>query len=200
MGQQLGSLCHELREDLDWLQSKWAEFQELFSKGDERIALLNTVAPNFFWFLHKIMFEDAMLHLCRLTDPPETRIHSGKKVVTRKNLTVMALSQAIPDRNFSNQVKARALESKAKCEFARQIRNRLLAHADMESVQRRNSGTPILCSHIEEALKSLRELIWFVEEHYGYPPSALLKDPFGAQSLVYYLERSVKALSGSADD
>src|ERR1700722_171104 len=85
MGQALGPLCYELREDIDWLQNKWAEFRELFGNGAERIDLLNTVACNFFGFLHKMMFEDAMLHLCRLTDPAETRIHVGKKVVIRKN-------------------------------------------------------------------------------------------------------------------
>jgi hypothetical protein len=70
MGADLGTLCHELRNEVEWLQFKWSEFQELFEKGAQRIDLLNTVASKFFYFLHKLLFEDAMLHLCRLTDPP----------------------------------------------------------------------------------------------------------------------------------
>jgi hypothetical protein len=133
-----------------------------------------------------------MMHLCRLTDPAETRIHIGKKIVIRKNLTVMALHKEIRDPAFRDQVKTSAQASKAKCEFARQARNRLIAHSDMESVQRPNSGPKIVSAHIEDAIKSLRQLLWSVEERYGFPPSALLKDPFGAQSLVYYLEKAVR--------
>jgi hypothetical protein len=190
MGQQLGSLCHELREELDWLQNKWAEFQQLFSSGAERIEVLNTVAPNFFWFLHKMMFEDAMLHVCRLTDPAETRV--GRKSTARKNLTVMALPNSIPDPVFRDEVKAHVRESREKCESARQVRNRRLAHGDLESILHGNTGPKIVRSHIEEAIDSLRRLIWCVEEHYGYPPSALLRDPFGAQPLVAYLESAVR--------
>lgn len=192
MGPQLGPLCHELREDLDWLKNKWIEFQELFSKGEERIELLNRVAPNFFGFLHKMMFEDAMLHLCRLTDPPETRVHLASRVVVRKNLTVMALHKEISDPAFRDVVKTNAQMSRTKCEFARQVRNRLIAHSDMESIGRAGGGPQILTSHVEEALESLRALVWRVEEHYGYPPSLLLKDPFGANSLIFHLERAIR--------
>lgn len=124
----MGSLCHELREDVDWLQNKWMEFQHLFGAGMERIELLKTVAPNFFGFLHKMMFEDAMLHVCRLTDSVETRV--GK--ATRRNLTVLALPDAISDLAFRNEVAALANESRRKCEFARPLRSRRLAHTDLE--------------------------------------------------------------------
>lgn len=192
MGSTLGPMCYELREDLDWLRSKWTEFNELFNKGEERITLLNTAAPNFFWFLHKMMFEDAMLHLCRLTDPPETRIRIAKKVVVRKNLTVMALPKEISDVAFRDVVQVNVREVKAKCAFARDVRNRLIAHSDMESLERAHSGPQILRTHVEEAIQSLRSLIWLVEEHYGHPPSALLKDPLGAKSLIFYLERATR--------
>ena len=45
MGPELGSLYHELEEEVDWLQQKWNEFRELFAKGAERIELLNTEFP-----------------------------------------------------------------------------------------------------------------------------------------------------------
>lgn len=191
MGPELGSLCYELREQLDWLKHKWMELEQLFAKGAERIELLNTVAPNFFYMLHKLMLEDAMLHLCRITDPAETRTRLSKKFVTRKNLTVRGLPGAIPEMQFRDRVKTKVQEAHAKCEFARLPRNRLLAHADSEAIQYGSGGPPILRSHIEDAMKSLRDLIALVEEHYGLPPSALIVDPFGAQSLIAYLERAV---------
>ena len=192
MGSHLGPLCYELREEVDWLQNKWTEFNELFGSGEERIELLNSVASNFFYFLHKMMFEDAMLHLCRVTDPPETRVHVAGRIEIRKNLTVMALPKEISDLAFREQVRSRAQQSKTKCEFARRVRNRMLAHADLESLQQGASGPQIVRPQIDEALRSLRALIWFVEEHYGCPPSVLLKDPFGAQSLIFYLEEAAR--------
>ena len=48
MGPDLGQLCHELRDDFDWLRRKWSIFQELFDKDRERVELLNKVASNFF--------------------------------------------------------------------------------------------------------------------------------------------------------
>src|ERR1700758_1844292 len=79
MGPDLGFLCFDLREEADWLQQKWDGFRELFGSGPDRIDLLNIVASNFFFTLHRFMFEDAMLHLCRLTDPAVTHIRYGKK-------------------------------------------------------------------------------------------------------------------------
>src|ERR1700693_3758053 len=120
MGPELGSLCYELREQLDWLKHKWMELEQLFAKGAERIELLNTVAPNFFYILHKLMFEDAMLHLCRLTDSSQTKVRVEKRVETRNNLSVMALADLISDNALKKRVTAQAIQVKKNCKFARE--------------------------------------------------------------------------------
>ena len=89
MGPDLGLLYSELQQDFGWLQHKWSEFLELFGRGPERIELLNVVASDFFYFLMKLLFEDTMLHLSRLTDPP--------KSAGRETLTVMRLADQIHD-------------------------------------------------------------------------------------------------------
>lgn len=193
MGPQLGFLYHELEEEVDWLQHKWNEFSELFVKEPKQIELLNTVASNFFYMLHKLMFEDALLHLCRLTDPAETKIRVGKRVDIRKNLTVMALADAISDSVLKAWVTARVLQIKKDCQFAREPRNRRLAHADLGSLVNNTAGPKILSMHVEDALKSMRDLLNSISQHYGYPPSLVIKDPFGAQSLIYYLETGARA-------
>jgi hypothetical protein len=60
-GTDLGGLFHELKLKEEWLRDKWAVFAELFEKGSERIDLLNRTASNFFYFLGKLLYEDAML-------------------------------------------------------------------------------------------------------------------------------------------
>src|SRR5260370_16343666 len=62
MGSDLGQLCGELRDDVDWLRRKWSNFQELFGKGQEGIDLLNRAASHSFYFLHRLFFEDHLLH------------------------------------------------------------------------------------------------------------------------------------------
>ncbi len=48
-------------------------------------------------------------------------------------------------------------------------------------------------AEIEDALKSLRDLLWSIDEHYRIPPSLSIPDPWGAQSLIGYLESAVRA-------
>lgn len=192
MGPELGSLCHDLREESDWLQQKWSGFRELFGKGDERIELLNTVASNFFYLLHKLMFEDAMLHLCRLTDPATTRIRAGKRYVLRENLTVMGLADRIPDIALKIRVEMQARQVKKNCEFARELRNHRLVHTDLETFRNGSTRLQIFSKHIEDALGSMRALLSSIEQHYGHPPSMVAKDPWGAQSLIYHLENAVR--------
>ena len=166
MGPDLGLLYHELEEEVDWLQQKWNDFRELFANGPERIEVLNTVAPNFFCMLHKLMFEDAMLHLCRLTDSPQTKVRVGKRVETRHNLTVMALADLISDAALKNRVITQAVQVKTNCEFAREPRNRRLAHADLESFRTGANGSKILSKHVEGALKSMHEVLCSISQHY----------------------------------
>ena len=71
----LTQLYDELLDDFDWLRRKWSEFQELYGKGQERIDVLNAAASNFFYLLQQVFFENAMLHLSRLTDRPRMAGH-----------------------------------------------------------------------------------------------------------------------------
>ena len=193
MGSELGSLCHDLQQEVDWLHDKWDVFRELFEQGPERIKLLNIVAPNFFYFLRKLLFEDAMLHLCRLTDPPETRVRTQGKLEIRHNLTVMGLERAISDSALSVKVRAEAHQVKRRCAFAREWRNRRLAHTDLKTSRSNNSDFPsVSADGIRDGLKSMRALLSLVEEYYGRPPFGFLPDPWGAKSLVWYLEKSVR--------
>lgn len=193
IGPDLGQLCHELRDDFDWLRRKWSEFQELYEKSQERIDLLSTAASNFFFFLKRLLYEDAMMHLCRLTDPPKTRLRAGD----RENLTVMALKDLVSDPGFKASVQAKAEEARDKCTFARTWRNRRLAHTDLVSFREGHATTlPAVNSpDIAEALKSIGDLLILIESHYGAPHFLLGPDPWGAKSLVYYLERAERAIS-----
>jgi AbiU2 len=185
MGPDLGNYYHELRNQFEWLRHKWNEFQELFERGPERIELLNTVASNFFYFLQKLMYEDAMLHLSRLTDPPKTKV-GGQQC---ENLTVMGLAEKISVPSLKAKVQVEAEKVWTNCDFARDWRNKQLAHTDLATLRTSNAILPgVDSAKIKDALKSMHTLLSHVEEYYHRPPIAFLADPWGAESLVHYLE------------
>ena len=189
MSSELGSLCHDLQQEVDCLYDKWDVFRELFEQGPER----NKPPLTFFIFFASCLFEDAMLHLCRLTDPPDTRVRTQGKMEIRHNLTVMGLERAISDSVLSAKVRAEAHRVKRRCGFAREWRNRRLAHTDLKTSRSNNSGLPsVSADSIRDGLKSTRTLLNLVEEYYDRPPFGLLPDPWGAKSLVWHLEKSVR--------
>lgn len=124
MGSPLGEMYFALYKEIVWLHLKWKDFRALFASNPERVDLLNRAAPYFFGNLQRMMFEDALMHLCRLTDPPQSMGHD--------NLTL----QRLPDCCISipvlcSQVQSNVDAAKQKTQFARDWRNRALAHQEL---------------------------------------------------------------------
>ena len=94
----LGELHYALYNEVAWLHFKWKDFRALFATSPERIELLNSAAPAFFNGLQRLIFEDVLLHLCRLTDPPKSAGYD--------NLTLRGLPAQIPDANLRSQVQS----------------------------------------------------------------------------------------------
>lgn len=188
MGEELGALCHELDNDLAWLHHKWLEFKELYLRGPERIDLLNKSASNFFYFLQKLMYEDAMLHLARLTDPPSV----GRN--RRQTLTVRRLPELISNQTLLANLQDALKDVTKTCDFARTWRSTRLAHTDREVLQKGVvSMLPAVTSdQVVAAANSIHAVLRIVEQHYGRPASIMFSDPWGAKSLVHCLERAAR--------
>ncbi len=86
MGEPLGKQYTALFTELTTLHLYWKEFLELFGTNDKRIERLNHSAPNFFRMLQGQQFETNVIHIARLTDPPQS--------VGKKNLTIWNLPEA----------------------------------------------------------------------------------------------------------
>ena len=87
MGEDLGSLYDALWQEVAGLYGKWSEYVALFGTRESRVDLLNQAAPSFFRIVQDSLWEDVLLHIARLTDPPKS---AGKS-----NLTVQRLTSAI---------------------------------------------------------------------------------------------------------
>ena len=123
LGDNLGSLFHELWNEVAWLYTKWEEYVELFGKTPSRIDLLNQSAPMFFRIVQDSLWENVLLHIARLTDPPKS---SGKK-----NLSIQCLSILV-DEEIKETISKQITNAKEKTNFCRDWRNRHIAHRDLK--------------------------------------------------------------------
>jgi hypothetical protein len=189
MGPELGQLHYELWNDLAWIHAKWKQYRQLFATSDDTIAILNKTAPSFFYFSGSILFDDVLLHIARLTDPPDT---GG-----RTNLTLQRLPPAVaeaPLRGTTESLLQQVLEQTA---FARDRRNRRIAHRDLLTARGLHPNPLAQASRqdVENALRAMRELMNVVEMQFENSTTAyeaFIGDG-GGDALVAWLRRGLDA-------
>jgi hypothetical protein len=124
-----------------------------------------------------MMWEDILLHLCRITDAIQTCGHD--------NLTVRRIPDAIDNPALQNEVRALVHDVTQKTQFARDWRNRRLAHHELPAFQGQAPAAPLPAAsrqHVEDALAVVRTVMNRIEKHYLN------------QSVLY--EHSIEALGG----
>lgn len=186
----LGELHNALHNQIAWLHLKWKDFRGLYADTPATIALLNDAAPSFFHNLQRMMWEDVLLHLCRLTDRPKS---AGKDT-----LTLLRISELIPDANLRQKVNTQAELARSSTHFARDWRNRRLAHRELPPLHGQTPEPLADASrrHVEIALESIRETINLIEHHYLDSPVAYqysIEAPGGIDALLFRLRLGVAA-------
>ena len=89
MGEPLGKQFHALWQEVAWLYTKWGEYVALFGTKPSRIDLMNRTAPLFFRVVQDSIWEETILHIARLTDPP--------KSMGKENLSIQQLPLLVGD-------------------------------------------------------------------------------------------------------
>jgi hypothetical protein len=97
MGDPLGEQYSALWQEVAWLNLKWGEYDELFGKKPSRVQLLNNAAPQFFYVVEKVLWEDTLLHIARLTDPPSKGKKSKLTILTLPGLVDASIKSLLPD-------------------------------------------------------------------------------------------------------
>lgn len=186
MGEALGALFNSLYSDLVWVHIKWAEYVELFGTKPERVDLLNSTAPNFFGIMQGVLFENIILHVARLTDPPRS---SGKR-----NLTIRALPAAVSS-NIVASIDHQITEALKHSEFCRDWRDRHIAHNDLALAL--GQAAPLKDANRENlrsALHAIGDVLNVLSGHYGLSPTAFehtIPGLGGAQLLLEALEAGI---------
>lgn len=123
LGPDLGPVYNSLYQECAWLHIKWREYGELYAAKPERIDLLNRASGLFFRVVQDALWDDTLLHLARLTDPLSS---SGKD-----NLTILRLPPLVDDIGLKNEVQPLVDAAVDATAFARDWRNRRIAHRDL---------------------------------------------------------------------
>ncbi|MCL4523070.1 MAG: hypothetical protein M1453_09110 [Acidobacteria bacterium] len=183
MGPTLGPLFHRLHEEVCWLRVKWQEFRKLYAHSQKRIDLLNGTAALFFKVVHDVIWQDVILHIARLTDP----VQQGKY----ENLTFLRVLGAISDPKTRLRVEKLLVDVQTNAEFARQWRNKRLAHCDLSHATKQSvQPLPgVSRRHIENALASFHAVLNYLSQK--YLDGAVLLDEVithsDADALLYHL-------------
>ena len=201
LGHDFGRLLNSLYNEISWLTFKWIEFRELYGTKESRFDIMNKTAPFFFSTIQKVLWENLLLGVARITDPPQT---AGKK-----NTTLRALGQHIKDEEFKIEFEKEISEILTASEFCRDWRNRWIAHMDYELSINRDSAVPLQTANrwkLRTTLEKIQALYNKVSFRYlnSSTPWEMLSSHTGAVSLLYRLqdglrfdeEQYLKKLSG----
>lgn len=160
MGPELGPLYHALYNEVAWLHAKWLQYRQLYAKSPERITLLNDVSGFFFRIVQEVFWKDVILHLARLTDPPES--------VGKANLTLRRLPKANIESSLAEEVHKLVEVAASQSSFAREWRNRHLAHKDLAlALDVGAEPLPrVSRQNVEDALSAVRDVLNRLAGHY----------------------------------
>lgn len=188
MGDELGDMYEMLWQECALLNLRWNEYVELFGKSPHRIDLLNEVAANFAWLMQDTLWETVLLHLCRMTDPP----NQGRG---RDNLS---LGQLLPlvRADLRDEVQRLASVATDATSFARDWRNRRIAHKDLGLATKRANRLE-QASHlaVRMGVEAIGSCLNAIDHAYRDTTTAwsMADGVHGAESLLYYLESGVRA-------
>jgi len=189
MGPDLGRLFYRFWNECEELHWKWGEYVTLFGTKPERIDLLNAAAGSFFVLVQDSLWKDILLHIARLTDPPKS---AGKD-----NLTLQRLPPIV-DETIRACVEKLLQTFLAKCELARDWRNRRIAHRDLHLAQK-DGAKPLKTAsrqEVREALDSIAALLNLVQSHYCRSSTTrygFIRPPGNAEKLLYVLRDGLEA-------
>lgn len=189
MPDQIAGLYEEIWHEVARLHSHWKIFTQLYAESDERVKLLDRIAPSFFGLVQEAMFNNLLVSISRLTDKPTTR--------EKENLTFSRLVASIDisqEPQFAETLGNALKEIQKDCEPFRDWRNRRIAHKDLPTALHYHPQPlpRINKEMIDKVLRVMREFLNIFQGHYESVETAF--DHFvmrgDGDTLVFYLKQA----------
>lgn len=172
MGDPLGAMYCDLNDHLMDVLLLWEQFEQLFGADEETVQVLNSAAPTFFGVVQAQFLDSVMLGISRLTDSPVNSC--------QKNLSIRSIPPLVSDLNLRDQVDGAIQIALADTKFARDHRNKRIAHTDLLHVQgcAAKRLPPANRQKIKAGLESICAVLEILNGHY-------LQSEFAYDTLIY---------------
>jgi len=128
MGKELGERFLLLHAQLSYVFIEWDVFKGLFLKNKERVDVLNEASKLVTYCIHKSMLDSVILAICRFSDPAKT----GKGAGAKLNLSLANISDFLEEKELKDAFADKVKSVQKKADFARKMRNKKIAHADLK--------------------------------------------------------------------
>ena len=183
MGEEFGSVFYKLNNVWSYALIKSQEFRLLYSDR-ENLDFINAIGGRFFASIQDVLYDDILLQLTRITD--------RKQIGERKNLTIRMLPDYIDDEGKKWEVSKLVKQAVRDTEFARNWRNKRIAHMDYNH-HMDSKAFPLKLSNFKKVQTSLDAIHDVFNEIQigvtGIPlANGVISDPV-AQQLITNLER-----------
>ena len=171
----LFTIFESINKDVIQISYRWKIYLQLFDSGEENLNLLNTIGSNVFSILQKLIVDDTILALSRLTDkvglPGKENASIGNFLnMARPSLRETSLSE------LSNAYNKLISHS----EHMRTYRNELVAHKDKKHVLGAKQFAGVRYEEIENSIEEIHNIMsMFWEYLFGYQTSSQVICQFG---------------------
>jgi hypothetical protein len=142
---------------------RWKVWKQLFrDSGEEGNRLMNSHAPSFFWLVERTLFDDIVMRLCKLVDPPK----GGPPTARRTNLVLQWVFETAKTRlgTGARDVEKLLDELGRLTRTLRSWRNRAIAHEDERTTRRAEPLDSIPFGDIDRAISLAIEIMTGLEE------------------------------------
>jgi hypothetical protein len=202
---ETGKLFHHIWNDVANLHLNWQNYRTLYGTSPETIELINKIATSFFKKNERIMRNDVVMRIARLTDPPETGKGKNEKENARFEKLAIDLQPFITE-TFFNEIKDEIKDLQDLSKKIHDIRNKILVHSDLYNViEKENFPVDgVSRAEIEQILEKIRNVTNKIETYFKVPTTYFQKviSSNDAKSLVVALKqvqeyRSIKRRENS---
>lgn len=126
LGSEFGDYFFHLDQSVIGLVSLWDVYRSLFGTNKERVDLLNQASGYVTRTIQDSLHERIVLGICQVSDP---YVSKG-----RRNVTVSGLPEFVTAPEHRAAMLPMIDAVRASTSFARDLRNKMIAHADLEAV------------------------------------------------------------------
>ena len=178
MDEKLKPIFEKLGDEVSELHYRWSIYEEVYAGDAAQTELLNRNGSNFFYYVQHLMLDNVALALSKLTDP--------SKQFKNENLSLKQIYdyvKASEEDELTSNIKEKLDEILKACEKFRELRNKRIAHGDLDHAMRKaeKSLPGISRDDVKKALSLLSEYMNMVDLHYNNSQTgySLTKGPYG---------------------